>query len=383
MSEKGKKERINKKNYKNVMLMFFAFVFIFTIIGHFAPDKSFSDVENRVLQDRPEISLNGIKTTEYMKNLESYVSDQFLGRNFWIRLKTKMELLAGKKELGNVYKAADNYLIQKPAIPNEKSEKKNIKAINSFASKYHNLKQNFLLVPNAAWVMKENLPFGAPIRDQQKDYNKIRDNIDINTISVFDTLKKHINEEMYYKTDHHWTSTGAFYAFLEAANSLGIEAKKSDFKKYMVARNFYGTLASNAGYYGKSDFVNVYKNKESNVQYIATNSDDDEKKTTVYDISKLKEKDKYQVFFGGNHGLVDIMTTHKSDKRLLVFKDSYANSFVPFLIPYYNEIVMVDPRYYYDDIDSLISNKSITDVLYIYNLDTFVEDSSLYNVLEG
>ena len=96
---------------------------------------------------------------------------------------------------------------------------------------------------------------------------------------------------------------------------------------------------------------------------------------------RLKEKDKYQVFFGGNHAQVDITTTNDTTKRLLIFKDSYANCFVPFLIPYYNEIIMVDPRYYYDNVETLISGKHITDVLFLYNMDTFLTDTSIAGVL--
>ena len=81
--------------------------------------------------------------------------------------------------------------------------------------------------------------------------------------------------------------------------------------------------------------------------------------------------------------MVDISTTNDKGRKLLIFKDSYANCFVPFLVPYYTEIVMVDPRYYYDNVQTLMNNKGITDVLFLYNMDTFLTDNSLADVLSG
>ena len=121
--------------------------------------------------------------------------------------------------------------------------------------------------------------------------------------------------------------------------------------------------------------------KNIEIQYLVSDSDQEEKRPTVYNKSALKQKDKYQVFFGGNHALVDITTANETKDRLLIFKDSYANCFVPFLLPYYNEIVMVDPRYYYDNVEALMSSKGITDVLFLYNMDTFLTDNSIADVL--
>jgi hypothetical protein len=66
---------------------------------------------------------------------------------------------------------------------------------------------------------------------------------------------------------------------------------------------------------------------------------------------------------------------------LLVIKDSYANAFIPFLAPFYSEITVIDPRYYYDSIDALIADAQITDVLYLFNANTFFRDTTLETVL--
>ena len=125
----------------------------------------------------------------------------------------------------------------------------------------------------------------------------------------------------------------------------------------------------------------MYAPEGVELQYLVSDSDNGKKRPTVYDRSKLKEKDKYQVFFGGNHAMVDIMTTNDTARKLIVFKDSYANCFVPYLIPYYNEIVMIDPRYYYENVETLMANKGITEALFLYNLDTFMTDNSIAGAL--
>ena len=103
----------------------------------------------------------------------------------------------------------------------------------------------------------------------------------------------------------------------------------------------------------------------------------------MYDSAKLEERDQYAVFFGGNHSLIDIRTTCAQDDRLLVIKDSYANCFIPFLTPYFREIVVVDPRYYTGDMEALIAEKKIGSVLFLYNANTFFEDRMLSGVLPG
>ena len=105
------------------------------------------------------------------------------------------------------------------------------------------------------------------------------------------------------------------------------------------------------------------------------------RRTSIYDSSKLKEKDQYQVFMDGNHPVADIRTNAGTGRTLLLFKDSYANSFVQFLLPYYDRILMIDPRYYYDSISSTMSQNKITDVLILYSANTLFTDTSLADCL--
>ena len=116
--------------------------------------------------------------------------------------------------------------------------------------------------------------------------------------------------------------------------------------------------------------------------YYVTYSDSTQRICSLYQSECLNVKDKYTVFFGGNHPKVEISTTANNERVLLLFKDSYANSFVQFLTPYYQKIIMIDPRYYYDSLDSILTSEGVTDVLFLYSADTFLRDTALADVLE-
>ncbi len=382
---KERRRKENKNLNRGMAWCFAGIVLLLVAASIIQPDRKISDEENRILTTFPKPSIENIKNKEYMTALEDYSSDQFILRDLWIRLKVRCDLLVGKREFNGVYLGKKKYLMQIPVGMDEKNTKENLEAMNQFRQKNSNLRMNALIVPNAAYIMKDYLPLGAPVRDQGEDMNYIKKQLSggIGLIDTTETLRKHVDEGIYYKTDHHWTSRGAAYGFNAAAKQLEIEGLVSDYKIHTVATDFSGTLASRSGYHKVKDTVEVYQPENVEYQYLVSDSDNEEKRPTIYDRKALEGKDKYQVFFGGNHAMVDIVTTNDNQRRLLVFKDSYANSFVPFLIPYYNEIIMIDARYYYENVNMLIENKGITDVLFLYNMDTFLNDNSLGDVLAG
>ena len=382
---KERRRKENKNLHRSMAWCFAGLVLLLVAAGIIQPDKKISDEENRVLTTFPKPGIETIKNKEYMTALEDYSSDQFVLRDLWIRLKVRCDLLIGKREFNGVYLGKKKYLMQIPVGMDEKNTEENLEAMNRFRQANSDLKMNALIVPNAAYIMKDYLPLGAPVRDQGEDMKYIKKQLSggIGLIDITETLRKHADEGIYYKTDHHWTSRGAAYGFGAAAKQLEIEGAVSDYKIHTVATDFSGTLASKSGYHKAKDTVEVYQPENVEYQYLVSDSDNEERRPTIYDRKALEEKDKYQVFFGGNHAIVDIVTTNDNQRRLLIFKDSYANCFVPFLIPYYSEIIMIDARYYYENVHTLVENKGITDVLFLYNMDTFLNDNSLADVLTG
>lgn len=385
--KRGKeKQRLeNKELHWNMAWCFAGLLLLLVLAGLILPDKKMSDEENRMLTTFPRLSIENIRNKEYMTELENYVTDQFAFRDLWIRLKVRCDLLTGKREFNGVFLGKKKYLMQNPVGIDEKNTRENLEAMNQFQERNEELLMNSMIIPNAAYIMEDYLPLGAPVRDQSQDmqYIKKQLNDDIGCIDVTKVFRQHADEGLYYKTDHHWTTRGAAYGFNTAAKQMEIEGAVSDYNTYTVTTDFSGTLASRSGYHKAKDTVEVYEPEHMEFQYLVSDSDNEERRPTLYDRKALDGKDKYQVFFGGNHAMVDIVTTNDKGRRLLIFKDSYANCFAPFLLPYYDEIVMIDARYYYDNIQTLVDNKRITDVLFLYNMDTFLNDNSLADVLAG
>ena len=140
-------------------------------------------------------------------------------------------------------------------------------------------------------------------------------------------------------------------------------------------------LASKSGVnLGEKEQIDIYVPTEEDTDLIVDYVDEGKRSTSLYDSSKLKEKDQYTVFLGGNSSLLDIRTVSKITKRLLLVKYSFANSFIPFLTPYYREIVVVDPRYYSGTINDLMDSYRISEVLFLYSGNTFFKDNNISGV---
>ena len=346
------------------------------------PDRAFSDEENRTLAQAPHLSSASLQSGTFFSDLSTYLQDQIMGRDIWMRLKTAEVKMSGMKESGDVYLGKNGYLLEFPATPDQVKIDRSVEQIKAFAEKYPDLNMVMTLVPCAAAVFPELLPDGAPVRDQIADIAYVRNKlVDVMSfIEMHTAFRNDTLNQIYYRTDHHWTSRGALDAFQAMHWDMGI-----DFVEYYVpltvSMEFEGTLASRSGSHSQKDTIEVYRPENETYQYYTYYPDSQKRIPSIYVTEKLEEKDQYQVFFGGNHPILTVRTTVDNGRNLLIFKDSYANSFVQFLLPYYDRIVMVDPRYYYEDITTLITSEAITDVLFLYSMNTFATDGSLADVL--
>ena len=393
--EERRKRRRNSRNKRAksrklwMARMFLILLFLICLLNIVWPSREFSEKENRMLEQKPELTLSGIESGRFMEQYESYQSDQIAGRDLWVQLKTRVDLLMGKRESNGVYKGKSKYLMEDIKTPNQEQMEHNLASMCSFQEAYPDIPMYMMLVPNAANVLSDKLPSFAVTRDQDKDFAEIQKALKghLTWVDVSSAMKDHKSENIYYHTDHHWTSLGAKYGYEALAEALQLDTSKEvELKPYAVSDSFNGTLSATSGYetgYEEPMYVYLPKKEGTGPEVVVSYVEEQEKKATLYDTSKLKEKDKYAMFLGGNSGLIDIRTTADSTDRLLIVKDSYANSLVPFLTPYYREIFMVDPRYYYGDIHEIMENNKITSVLFLYNGNTFVEDNSISGVLEN
>lgn len=378
------KRRKNEYWYEFILSTIFIILILYiSVINQFKSDDKMSILENRNLKQMPSFSLESVFDGNFTSDYESYVSDQFIDRDSWIKFKSQIDILFGKKKINNIYIGKNDYVFEQ-FKESEKDETENkIKVINAFKEKNSDINVNFMLVPTAGEIYKENFPDYAPQDNQKKYIDKIKASLDknINFIDVYSDLENNKNKYIYYKTDHHWTTDGAYIAYDSMCTQLNIEpVKKEDFDIKTVSDDFKGSLYYKLGVgIGTDDSINIYVPKEhSNV--VVDFVYEQQKSASLYNDSKLDTKDKYEVFMNGNHKYVKIKTLGNYDKKLLVIKDSYANCFIPFLTNHYGQINIVDLRYYTDNIKDIIEPEGITDILFLYNVNTFNDDCSILNV---
>ena len=337
-----------------------------------------------MLATKPKFRLSSLISGDYDEKFEAYMDDQFVGRDMWRKLKVTVDRIGGSRLENGVYIGTNGQLLEQIEVADENHLAANIKAIKSFSESQSKIPVRMMLVPDAANVLNHSLPALAKPENQTQMFSMVRKDLgdSVEWIDVSTELNKHKTEKIYYKTDHHWTTLGAFYAFQAAAQSLGIEGDLSgNYVSYAVSDSFNGMLASKSGVnLGEKEQIDIYVPTEEDTDLIVDYVDEGKRSTSLYDSSKLKEKDQYTVFLGGNSSLLDIRTVSTSTKRLLLVKDSFANSFIPFLTPYYREIVVVDPRYYSGTINDLMDSYRISEVLFLYSGNTFFKDNNISGV---
>lgn len=340
--------------------------------------RTYSPVEKRELQTRPEISITKVLDGRFQKKYESYLRDQFPGRDHWVSFQTDMELFMGKNEIHNVYIGKNHYLLEhyteKEFDPQQIS--KNLQALEKFVGKAkQNADVHVMMVPTKSWILREKLPAFAPHYKEQKFYDALQQKLgkeDV-LISVETVLDAHKEEEIYYRTDHHWTTLGAWYAYEQYTKAVGGDLQRAQGKKKFrcISKDFYGTTYAKINYARQADKIEIYE-PEDKLRVVYNMG---EKKTkTLYDVSFLKTADQYSVFTGGNQAVLEITGGIKNGKTLLLIKDSFANSILPFLAEDYEKLVVVDLRQLNVSGDRLLEMFSPTDILILYNSAQFAQD---------
>ncbi|OPA78680.1 hypothetical protein BVG16_12520 [Paenibacillus selenitireducens] len=366
-------------------LLLLLFIGNIAVLNLVAPDRTFSESENRMLEQLPHFSMKTLVSGKFTSDFEKYVSDQFVFRDVWIGAKTDTDRIMGKKESSGIYLGKDGYLIQNFIPPAEEDVEEKVDAIHAFDHATPGLRKYMMLVPTAAALHKDKLPKYAMVGDEEAYLRKVRSLLhpDIRFVDVSAALFSEREQPIFYKTDHHWTTQGAYVAYLELCKQMGLTPlNKEEFNIRQVTSEFYGSLYSKSGFrHLQPDSIELYLPKEQE-KYAVTYVDEGQTTDSLYAMEQLQEKDKYAVFLNGNHALIQIKTAHPNGKKLLVVKDSYANSFIPFLLKHFSEIDVVDLRYYEEDLASFVNKHDIHDMLLLYNANTFFEDPSIKNLTE-
>lgn len=372
---------------KNKLPFITGFTFILYIFAFFglqllAKDRTFSELENRNLSSKPEFTMSALVDGSYGKAFETYIADQFPLRNQFISTKAYSELFLQKKDNNGVYIGKDDYFLQDFKSPDLDLALRNANYINELAKGFH---VYVGLAPTATKVLEDKLPIYATPYDEELYISTFYNNLSeqVMKLDFLNALKMHQDEYIYYKTDHHWTTLGAYYAYTEFCKSAGIvPLSLNDFKIEEVSNSFYGTLFSKGNFtFASPDAVQLFHPNQ--VETVEVSYEGSGKTTsTLYEYSHLDTKDKYSIFLDNNHPLIKITTSVKNGRKLLVIKDSYANCFIPFLTNHFEEIQILDLRLMTAPVTTLAKESGITEIFLLYNVQNFSVESKLSLLLK-
>ncbi len=404
-----------KKIFRYPMaILFSVFVMSVFLIDVCNKDKERSEFENTSLAQKPSFSWTAFSDGTFGNNYVKYINEQFLGRDQWITLKATADMALGRTEGHGVVYGKDHQLLEKlqvveskPSnsgtnVVEERNLKRSVDIMKSFLQMYDQ-EITFSLVPNAYAVLEDKVPYAFPGIDQEEETQRIYQELSqtdeqLTTIDFTEVLKEHQDEYIYYRTDHHWTTLGAYYAYTEYCREKGLTpVELSELEKHEVS-DFYGTFYSKAKRPGQpsdtitwydvpiDDFsftANLLQDKELSQLGEVVEQDGEELLSvdTLMDERKFQTRDKYAAFTWGNPGYAKITSSHNLNhtegktSRLLIIKDSYANSMIPYLTYNYDEIVVVDLRYLSKSVKDLMQ-QDFDDIFVMYNFSTFLTENS-------
>ncbi len=346
-----------------------------TLSGFIVPDKYYSESEKRTLTQKKDISVSDFTSGKMGTVIEKYLADQFPLRDGWITVKTLAERLGGKTEISDVYFAKNGYLIDAFASCGKKQFTANIDSLAKLSDtlKTYGVPMQVMLVPTAAHILSDSLPAYAPNIDQ-KALAELAREMGLDTVNVFDILAEHSGEYIYYKTDHHFTSLGAYYCYAAWMQAQGKTVEPlSAWQSQILCDDFRGTTYNKVNYpFAPYDTVTAYyKTTAHKVSYNGGNYVTD----SIYERKYLSGKDQYAVFLNSNQ--TETVVFGEGEGKLLILKDSYANCFAQFVIDDYAETHLIDMRFFRSSVADYIEENGITQVLVLYNIPNFAQDTSI------
>ena len=365
--------------------LFFVGLFALDLV---TPDRAYSELENTTLSQRPSLSsFSADGLNKFFTAYTKYVKDQVAGRHNWVAHQSPVETKVMQKEQsGGILLGKEHMMFPRTygLVSSEtRTLPKNTAALEALCQRYPGL-VNVMLVPAASAVYPENVPAGAPLLDEDRYLDALSEAVQTaggRFVDVRQTLADHKGEYIYYRTDHHWTSTGAYYAYQQLCTALGLTPFDPSAHTARTAEGFYGTHYSKARTPdAEPDTITYYDLPNALTIYTVTapGQPAEGETTGLYDTDKLSVYDKYAMFLHGNNGLSRIKGDGTGRGRILVIKDSYANCFVPYLTANYADIDVVDFRNYNYGLDQLIADNGYDQILVLYSFDSFKSDPYLY-----
>ena len=358
-------------------VLFLGFVFVMLALYLVMPDQTFSEKEKRYLAESPKLTWQTLLSGEYGENVETYLADHIPGRDLFVGLASYYDLYSGRQVTKDIYVAEGDRLVEPPVVWDQAQVEKNMKYINAFAEKIGR-PVDLMIVPSAGYILQDSIQgLKAPYTDDElisKIYAMAKD--DVVCQDAVAALKNSLEpQSLYYRTDHHWTSYGAYTVYRAYMQMLGRDYVAQE--DFTVERHsgFYGSTYSRSGLWlTKGDDVELWK---TDTAFTVTNGDKEGVHEGLFYPERLNELDKYTVYLDGNHSTVRIENPDAAGKgKILVIRDSYANCLGTFLANSYETVVMVDLRYYKMPVSELLASEEFTDVLVCYSIGNFMTDTN-------
>lgn len=399
-----------------IAVLFALFISVFFLVDVFNSDRAFSEFENTSLAQKPAFSWSSFVDGSFGSKYVKYINEQFLGRDNWISMKAVADMGLGRIESHGVTYGDDHYLMEKLEIVEDQNYPANagtnivkqtsLNRSNGMVSSFLQMYDQpitFSLVPNSYAILEDEVPTGFPGADQQaytqQIYQTLREADDqLEIVDFSDTLSQHKDEYIYYRTDHHWTTLGAYYAYVAYCEQKGLTPVSLEELEENKVEDFYGTFYSKAKRPSQpADTITWYDVDVDEFAFVANLQQDKQlaqlgevvqedglellRVDGMMDRRKFEVRDKYAAFMWGNSGYVKIKSSHNLNhqegktSRLLLFKDSYANSMIPYLTYNYDEIIVVDLRYMAKSTKELMQEE-FDDIFVMYNFSTYVSGAS-------
>ncbi|MDR2359786.1 MAG: hypothetical protein LBD85_00695 [Oscillospiraceae bacterium] len=365
---------MKKNSQLTIVISFTAFLAVFGILFFALPRKEFSEMENRYLAAPPKLTLSSLTSGKFTASFETYVSDQFPFRTFWVGTQALTEYALLKTENNGVYSGKDGFLSERFTIGNGAIAADNIDAVNVFVSSV-DTPVYFALIPGSGEILRGKLPSNAIDADQAAVIADIYAalNPDARAIDLYSVMAEHSDEYIYFRTDHHWTPLGAGYAAKKIAGALGMPIP-ADGSETLLADDFRGSaFNASAAWWVNPDEIRTRVTSAS-VEVTDYNSGA-AVPASLYNPEFLSKPGKYQYFLGGNSPRL-VLRTEFSGIKLLIVRDSFTDALAPQLTESAAEIHLIDLRYYKNSVAEYIKENGIDKVLILYSVRNFCEDGS-------
>lgn len=369
-------------------LLFAGFIFAMAIWFIFNPKLDYSSSEKRYLQKFPEASFETVSSGKFGKEFETFFADHFPARNMWVGANAYAALYEGNNGAKDIYNCKNGYLINKP-IPEENGIDRNIGAVADFKKldAVNRIPMTVMLAPSTGYVCDDVLPL---IHNEYKDdeyFASIKNTLlqnGIRFVDLRDTFKAAYKQgsQLYYRTDHHWTSRGAYIAYTQLCGALSINPAPESLFHIEHYPGFYGTTYSSSGFWGTDpDDIEVWNNQQNsgaNMHIKIVEANETKEADSVFFYNHLKEDDKYPVFIDGNHAYTEITNSKAQKGTVLVVKDSFSHSMAPFLAETYKKVILVDMRYFKtENVSAVVKREKPEQILVLYGIDNLANDTDL------